>query len=288
MNIVQLTDGLGNQLFQYAFALALKKETGRDVCLDCSWFPEFGGRLRHATPRNYALGVYKISLPMYTPAQTFEFLYGKGLLAKIRCKLHCKKKLLKEAHMKQPHLACEDNKVIKGLFPKACYADSVREQLLKELEIADDTLDEKNKEVLAAIRKHGDSAVFAHIRRGDKLFQANPLDPVEYYIKAEKLIAEKTGKDLHLFVFSDDLEWVKENYHPSFPYTMVDINSLENGYLDLNLMRNCAHAIIANSTFSWWGAWLIENPNSVIVRPERWYPDRPVLPGFIPPHWYSC
>lgn len=292
MNIVQLTDGLGNQLFQYAFALALQNKTGREVFLDRSWFPEYGGRLRKATPRTYGLGCYSLRLPMYTPAQTHEFLYGKGFLGIIREKLHCKKKLLRESRMSQSPLACADNTVLKGFFQQACYADSVRALLLEDFSLPAASLNTDNLRILNEIKQLGNKAVFVHIRRGDYVNSDNinvfGVCSAGYYAKAEALIADKVGHELHLFIFSDDPQWVKENYRTSFPFTCVDINGAESAHLDINLMSHCSHAIIANSTFSWWGAWLISNPDKIVVAPSSWRVDGAETKGLIPDCWITC
>lgn len=291
MNIVQLTDGLGNQLFQYAFALALQKQTGREVVLDRSWFPEFGGRLRKATPRTYGMGCYSLRLPMYTAAQTHAFLYGKGLLGIIREKLHCKKKLLSESRCSLSPLLYADDTVLKGFYQQACYADSVRPLLLEDLSLPECSLNAENLRILAEIKQQGSKAVFVHIRRGDYVNPDNVnvfgVCSAEYYAKAEALLAEKIGHDLHLFIFSDDPEWVKENYRTSFPFTCVDINDADAAHFDINLMRHCSHAIIANSTFSWWGAWLISNPDKIVVAPSSWRADGTNTGGLIPDVWYT-
>lgn len=291
MNIVQLTDGLGNQLFQYAFALALQKASGREILLDKSWFPEFGGMLRKATPRSYGMGCYSLRLPISSPAATNAFIYGTGILGKLRRLLHCKKRIVKEASMTECPLKCADNTVLKGFYQQACYAESVRPYLMEDLSINENVLNSENSRILAAIKEQGDRAVCVHIRRGDYVnpenLQVFGVCSAEYYAKAEALIAEKVGKDLHLFIFSDDPMWVKENYKTMFPFTCVDINSADSAHLDINLMRHCSHAIIANSTFSWWGAWLIDSPSKVVIAPSAWRADGASVSGLIPNDWIT-
>ena len=293
MNIVQITDGLGNQLFQYAFALALQKTTGREVMLDRSWFPEFGNKLRKATPRAWALGVYSLRLPIVSSERTNEMIYGKpGIIASFRRFLHKRKGLIKADRLDNP-FECADSKVLKGFFQKAAYIQSVRDEILSDTTLNEEQLNQANREMLQQIRSASPkAAVMVHIRRGDYINENHinvfGVCPPEYYARAEALIAEKTGKPLHLFIFSDDPEWVKENYKTEHEFTCVDINTGADGYLDINLMRHCNHAIIANSSFSWWGAYLISSHDKVIVAPERWRADSHDVSGLIPEDWYLC
>ncbi len=291
MNIVRLTDGLGNQLFQYAYAVALQYQTGRQVLLDRSWFPEYGGKLRKAVPRPYALGVYKLRLPMATRLQTEELIYGKGLSGAIRKLLHKKTGLLQGERLADP-LSCADNCVVRGFFQQARFAEKVRSQLLEDLSIPETSLNQANRNMLAAMHEQGEKTVCVHIRRGDYVRedtqQVHGLCAADYYARAEALIAEKTGHPLHLFIFSDDPDWVRQNYKSKHPFTCVDINSAADGYRDINLMRHCRHAITANSTFSWWGAWLIDNPDKIVVAPQQWRADGSDTSGLLPDSWFTA
>lgn len=290
MNVVQLTDGLGNQLFQYAFAVALQNHTGRNVLLDCSWFPEFGGKLRKAVPRPYALGGYDLSLVVASQRLTQELIYGKGMQGWLRKLLHIKRGLIKGDSVPNP-LECADNYVIKGFFQQARYAESVRERLLRDLTLPDAGLPQSNLAILESIRSQGERAVCVHIRRGDYTTahsqQVHGLCSADYYRRAEEYIATRTNKPLHLFIFSDDPDWVRENYHTPHPFTCVSVNSAADGFRDINLMSHCRHAIIANSSFSWWGAWLIANPQKMVVAPQQWRADGFDTSGLLPDSWMA-
>jgi hypothetical protein len=117
------------------------------------------------------------------------------------------------------------------------------------------------------------NAVAVHVRRGDYVHdphtnQLHGTCPLEYYREAARLIASQASKP-HFFVFSDEPDWVTVNLDLEWPTTFVSQNNLENGYEDLRLMALCQHHIIANSSFSWWGAWLA-NSGGIIVAPKKW------------------
>ena len=85
-------------------------------------------------------------------------------------------------------------------------------------------------------------------------------------------------------MFSDDIMWVKENFKLDFPYEIIDVNLGQDTPWDLWLMKHCKHNIIANSSFSWWGAWLNENPEKIVCAPQKWFADnRPI--DIVPPNW---
>ena len=290
--VVQLTDGLGNQMFQYAFALALQQVGNKEVMLDVSWFPEFGGKLNKATFRNFGMLPYKLSLHCTPYGYAHRLVYGPGWFGNLMKRWHIRRHFAREkklncalsslAQMPQPL-------VVRGFFQREEYARSVRHLLLDEFTVAEETLNPANKEMLAAIRAAGERAVMLHIRRGDYLnpgvVQVHGICSAEYYRRAEQYIAEKTGGKLHLFIFSDDPEWVLENYKTEHEITVVNVNSPEAGHLDINLMRHCAHAITANSTFSWWGAWLINSPERIVVAPATWFADGRKVDGLLPEDW---
>jgi len=119
------------------------------------------------------------------------------------------------------------------------------------------------------------TSVSVHVRRGD--YASNPAtnlyhgtcDP-EYYLAAERKLRTEFG-ELTLFVFSDDPQWAKDNVQFQSNAVAVTHNLLERDYEDLHLMTLCDHHIIANSTFSWWGAWLCDNPGKMVIAPRQWF-----------------
>jgi hypothetical protein len=119
-------------------------------------------------------------------------------------------------------------------------------------------------------KKYGDvlslNTCSIHVRRGDYIGLQNfhPVQPVSYYEEAVKIV----GDDKHFLIFSDDINWCKENFTFLKNKTFV-LNNLD--YEDLYLMSMCKNNIISNSTFSWWGAWLNRNENKQVIIPSKWF-----------------
>jgi hypothetical protein len=147
-------------------------------------------------------------------------------------------------------------------------------------------LDPRNQACLAMIKSR--PSVFLHVRRGDYL-EAKHIDlmglcPVDYYQAGLDLLRERHGGNLHVFVFSDDVEWVRSNKIGGEQAIFVDWNR-DMPQHDLMLMRACQHAIIANSTFGWWGAWLGEWPGQTVIAPKIWYKAIPHYQDIVPERW---
>lgn len=108
---------------------------------------------------------------------------------------------------------------------------------------------------------------------------------MEYYQRAVRQIADKVAQP-HFFVFSDDPEWVRSNLLLDYPVTYVTHNSGDKSFEDLRLMSLCTHHIIANSSFSWWGAWLGRNADKAVIVPNRWFNDFPAdTKDLLPSSW---
>src|SRR3989344_4984067 len=147
------------------------------------------------------------------------------------------------------------------------------------------TIVERNKKLASEIS--GTNSVSVHIRRGDYVTNANTnqfhgLCSLDYYNKAVSFISSKQN-EMELFVFSDDIEWCKENLKYDFPIHFVETND---AHSDMYLMSLCKHNIIANSSFSWWGAWLNDNFQKIVVAPSQWIADASVnTQDLIPKGW---
>ena len=264
MKVVRIIGGLGNQMFQYAFARAM----GDDVKLDISAFKDY-------TLRGYQLENFNI-VQNYADAPTVQRLTRRSHMPRILCRILGRSThphIIRERtiNVYQPDLLSRDG-LFDGYFQSEKYFAHIRPQLLQEFSLRR-PMDAANQEMLRRIQAQ-ESPVSLHVRRGDYVNLSNVhfLCGPEYYRDAIDLIAARV-KNPHFFLFSDDIDWVLENIKILHPFTPVDINSGDAGYFDMELMKHCHHNIIANSTFSWWGAWLNQNPGKIVVAPRKWHRD---------------
>ena len=135
------------------------------------------------------------------------------------------------------------------------------------------------------------NAISLHVRRGDYVQNAQTLAThgvcsLEYYQAAIRHTVERVVQP-RFFVFSDDIAWVKENLKISFPCQYVDHNRGTESYNDMRLMSLCQHHIIANSSFSWWGAWLNPSSDKIVIAPKRWFAKQADVRDLFPPDWIT-
>ena len=259
---VAVAGGLGNQMFQFAYSLFLKQRFP-DVRLllpSSSWEHDGGFELTR---------VFGIE---HEP-DAWERLYNKGKLFRKLFTIMHRTYLGKNFKVMPSDLYPSDGY---GYFFGTWQSDQYfydhallrrcfrfREELL-----SDDTLK------VAEALKWGGVKCSVHIRRGDylsKQFSAGfgNCCPLEYYLSAMKYVMDKVP-DVRFVFFSDDMAWVKENL-PVDRGIYVDHNHGDASWQDMYLMSRCSHHIIANSTFSWWGAWLNPNEGKIVVAPRRWW-----------------
>ncbi len=131
-----------------------------------------------------------------------------------------------------------------------------------------------------------ENSVAIHVRRGDyKNSRFTLLDIETYYLKAIEKIKEQV-KNPKFYIFSNDIDFVKTHFSKmDIDSEIVDINSGQQSFMDMVLMSNCKHNIIANSSFSWWSAWLNENPDKIVIAPKKWYSQNIPMNDMIPNGW---
>ncbi len=277
MIIVKLTGGIGNQMFQYATARRISYVNNTQLHVDLSWFNESG----LSANRKYELDVLNIVSEIATPSDITAFKTRKQNPFLRRLPNFLKKIVF---HTNQTHiieksfsfdpaiLNIKDNVYLDGYWQSEKYFIDIEQIIRKEFTFKIDPT-ERNRQTSNIIASTESVAV--HIRRGDYVThaQANAfhgLCSLEYYQLAADEIAKQVINPI-FFVFSDDIEWVKDNVKLNYKTVFIDHNDPDQGYEDLRLMSLCKHQIIANSSFSWWGAWLNSSPHKIIIAPRMWF-----------------
>lgn len=260
MITVKLIGGLGNQLFQYAFGRSLSSDLNTELFFDLSHYDsEYAKSLRHEF---YTLNYFKI-----------EDINAEKFPNEIESS--SKLSYYKERDFNEitgfPSLknfdALELPAHFEGYWQTEKYFMHNEKLIRKDFQFKT-PIKGKNKKIAKDISDN--NAVAMHIRRGDYLnYTKFGTCSTDYYKRSVEFI-EKQVDNPKFFIFSDDHLWVKENIHIPHPTYRVTNNDVENGHEDLRLMSLCNHFIIANSSFSWWGAWLSENKDKIVTTPQPW------------------
>lgn len=277
MIIVSLFGGLGNQMFQYACGIVVAKNLNVELKLDLSHIKDRTKR-NNFTFRDYELGVFNIKEEIATIEEVRQFIpdlwnskeYVKQLYKLKRLftgkSLYIEKS--KFSYNKDIELV-KDNTFLYGYFQTERYFESQRIELLHNFMLKDQ-IDKINSSLIDQIKS--ENAVSIHIRRGDYINSPfELLDVQEYYLKAIELIQKKVESP-SFYIFTNDYLWTEENFSSlNIKKTIVNINKNEQSFIDMILMSNCKHNICANSSFSWWGAWLNTNPDKIVIAPKKWF-----------------
>ncbi len=288
MIITRLIGGLGNQLFQYAVARHLAEINDTVVKLDISGFEKY-------KLHKYSLSAFNIQENFATPDEIKNLIYKRNgffrqnILNRNRTKKEYTERYIKESQFSfmPDTLDLDKNIYLDGYWQSEKYFDKIKNIILDEFTVKNVQLG-KDKEVDDMISSI--ESVSVHIRRCDyvnnsKTNEKHGSCDLSYYHACVKQISMKL-KSPHFFIFSDDIDWVKNNLKLSFPTTIVDHNSADKAYEDLRLMSHCKHNIIANSTFSWWGAWLNKNQEKIVIAPKKWFNDNAIdTSDLIPSNW---
>lgn len=278
MVAVQLSGGLGNQMFEYALYLKLKS-MGKEVKID-----DFTCYGEQELQRTNQLSVFGVSYERLSEQEYIALTDSSMRPAdRVRRKLLGRRDLsYREASCNfDPEVLRREPTLLLGYFQSEQYFADIKEQVREAFRFqgtdAKNTglfLPAEQQELLSEIR--GSEAVSVHIRRGDYFSAQNQalfggICDDAYY---ERALAEMKRRlpEAVFFFFSNDTEWVKERYRGE-NCVVVEGNGEDAGFRDLFLMSQCRHHIMANSSFSWWGAWLDENPDKIVIAPKKWFND---------------
>lgn len=260
MIIVKLTGGLGNQLFQYAFGRSLSTDLKTDIYFDLSHYD--GAYSKSIIHDFYNLNHFKIK------EKNMKFL-NNDQIADINPNFYTETSFneITEFPARKNLYNVDIPAHFDGFWQSEKYFMHNENILKKDLQFKN-SIKGKNKKIAKDIENH--NSVAMHIRRGDYLnYTKFGTCSVDYYKKAVELI-EKNVENPKFFIFSDDHRWVKKNISIETPKCHVTHNDVETAHEDLRLMSLCQHFIIANSSFSWWGAWLSSNRDKIVTTPSPW------------------
>ena len=289
MVITRLMGGLGNQLFQYACGRQLAIKRQQPLALDLSWFKK--PHLLHSS-RKFELNNYSINAKITSNLDSLICSLGSIVYIRNLVESLTFSKSLIEGVDSENLFSINDHKniILSGYWQSENYFLGIRDLLMSEIspkyKIRSEYDDMKSKIDLS-------ESVAIHIRRGD--YVSNRLSatlhgvlPFRYYQNALNHIKLNLSHH-HLFVFSDDIPWVKSHFDSRGEnYTFIEGVKDSNAIEELELMRSCKHHIIANSSYSWWGAWLGAGKDQIVVSPRRWFADVSTPNNLLPKNWIQC
>lgn len=268
MVAVELIGGLGNQMFQYATARALALSRNEKLLLDRHLFADY-------ELHSYGLNHFNIDCAFLEK--------DKSVVEPLRI-LEKVKAIFSQKKIYHPYIEQDltydkelfefpnKNIFLKGYFQSEKYFIKFKNQLRKDFEIKS-PLKKETIDFLKIIE--AENSISLHIRRGDYVNNpaANAIHgtcDLNYYHRAIETIKKEIENPV-FFIFSDDIDWAKENLKIDHSTHFVDFNDASTNYEDLKLMSNCKHNIIANSSFSWWGAWLNSYKFKIVITPSKWF-----------------
>lgn len=287
--IARIEGGLGNQLFQYAAARSLADRLGCGLALDLRGLVQNGDR-------PFQLDLYRIRAEIATPELLASLPDWRSTRwGRIRSALSLTMPALCSFPVFWPRSFAHDPRFeqitlpvyLVGYWQSEKYFAWNRAQLLHDIQLRASL-----PAAFASLQERisATHSVALHIRRGDYVSNAaaaqfHGLCDMGYYQRAVQALQDE-HPDIEVFVFSDEPDWARAHLQLTVPMHVVDANPPDQGHIDMELMRQCRHHVIANSSFSWWGAWRCESPGQRVYAPSRWFADPGVdTSDVIPARW---
>lgn len=265
MITVRLFGGLGNQMFQYAFARRLAIEHDTSVVLDLGWFKYESPA---TTSRRYELGVF--ALDEATPKRAHR---PAGRRSRLPWRRAPSLPVVSEKHVtSEIGSSAPDDVWLNGYWQSEKYFVAAEEEVREAFRFKRRSKGH-NAALLQAIR--ADNSVSLHVRRGDyvtdpRISKVHGASTLDYYRAAVEEITTRIESP-RFYVFSDDPGWSRENIVTDHPTVYVSHNTGRSSFEDMRLMSHCRHHITANSSFSWWGAWLGQSADRIVIAPKVWF-----------------
>lgn len=283
MIISRLKGGLGNQLFQYAVARHLAIKNHDKLWLDASYFTNY-------KLHSYSLGAFKIQANILSSQQLGTFLEQTHLVKRIIAQLSSQPtfQIIQERthNFDSQILELQENLLLDGFWQSPKYFAAIQKTLRQDFQLA---LLQTGLDKQLAKKMTNPVSVSLHVRRGDYVTDPSASQhgtcDLKYYQSCINYMNACLIRP-HFFIFSDDYEWSLKNFRFLKKVTFVHHNQADKNYNDLRLMSQCHHHIIANSTFSWWAAWLSEYSGQITLAPKKWYADPQIeTDDLIPKNW---
>ena len=289
MIIVKIMFGLGNQMFQYAAAKSLAISLGKELYLDTSFYEIYKERelniLQFPNICDGRINLAHSNEKKLVPLQhLIKSVNGTS-----------KHVVIEKYHELPQHFNIykslpgleKDIILLQGFFQNERYfkkhENEIKRYFFKTLPMTHTALAEKIEQ---------SESVSIHLRRGDYITDIKARNfyrecSLDYYLKCLKFLQKKTSTKLSLFFFSDDMDWVKKSFPINSTWDITYVNNCDQDpTTDMLLMSKCKHNVIANSTYSWWGAWLNNNKRKIICAPKTWFNQHPTG-SLLPKNWYS-
>ena len=280
----QAQGGLGNQLFQYAAARRLALLHGTELVVDPYWFDHCRP---DETPRPIELEKFAVDMRIATAAEQERWRPYRSRFGRF-VQPFLPLKLFRESGFGVNHsvLKAPQNSYLFGFWQSSVYFQDIRSTLLNDFVPLNDPSD-SDREVLSLISRS--NAVSVHVRRGDYVTLQSAsayhgICSLDYYRAALQYVVDRVA-DPVFFVFSDDPDWTSENLRFDHTTHYIRHNSADTAFQDLRLMSKCNHHIIANSSFSWWGAWLSDDNQGLVIAPDQWFAGGRPTPDLLPADW---
>jgi hypothetical protein len=282
MIIIKLAGGLGNQLFQYAAAKSLALHTNQPLKLDVTSYTT-------DVLRNFELSCFNAPFEIASPDE-INFFTSQSFLKKALQRLYPphKRKVYKEPfyHFDKNFFTATVHIYLKGYWQSHKYFQAYKDVIAADFLIKKEFI--KNVD-LAPSKFEKEISVSVHIRRSDYSNKVtndfHGVLPETYYNEAIAVIKNRYA-DAKFYFFSDDIKWVQDNVDTGSNFEFVSGKISTTAIEDFYLMQHCSHNIIANSSFSWWAAYLNANPNKVVIAPKKWFNKAPYnTKDLIPESW---
>lgn len=291
MKVVKFKGGLGNQLFQYAFLRNLEIKYGLDdVKGDLSYY----SNIKNDSVRIPRIEKLNIHINKANKKDLSKLLFfrhfGNPLSLGYKGKIYLEKIINKKYYFESDRRHREIKTLIKfdyfdGYWQSWKHVFEIEYELRKEI-TPKFKLSRNTEKTIEKISQ--ENSVFIGIRRGDYITNLKARKHfgtfgIEYYLKAIDYIKKSVDNPV-FYIFSNDIEWVKKNMKFEDDIIFRDNTMQTSDVEELFIMASCKHAIIVNSTFNWWGAWLINNIDKIVIAPKKWFADdKPI--DIVPKSW---